>query len=163
MTNDDWNDDNNDGQNNNSAPKALRDHLKKVEQELADEKASKAELIEFKRQTLIGTVLKEKGFNPKAAAFIPASVDTDQVKLEAWLTEHSELLPKAAQTGTSNEEPPAGEADDTDVDDDDRMNRAAQMGLPLDRARDVGSRIDAAKTPEDMDKIMAELKNVRMR
>lgn len=68
--------------------KADRSKAKRIK-ELETELES---LRNFQRQSVVSSVLNEKGVNPKVAAFIPADVATDSEAISKWLEEYGELF-----------------------------------------------------------------------
>lgn len=159
--NDDWNNGNNDGANN--TPKALRDHAENLKKQLDEANAEKAKLAAQVRTNTITGVLSSKGFNPKIATIIPEGIEPTEEKLTEWLSQHADIFAPASTAGSQGGNEPPKEDPDEDHANDDRMGRAMSQGLPLDRAKDVEARIAAAKTPEDMDKVMGELSHVRFK
>jgi hypothetical protein len=83
----DTDDDSQDGglKNLRKADRAKSKMIKELQTELDG-------LRKFQRESVVGSVLKDKGVNPKIAAFIPADVASDAEAISNWLTEHGDVF-----------------------------------------------------------------------
>jgi hypothetical protein len=72
-------------QNLRKADRAKSKRIKELETELES-------LRSFQRQSVVSSVLNERGVNPKVATFIPADIATDQESIAKWLDEHGEIF-----------------------------------------------------------------------
>jgi hypothetical protein len=72
-------------QNLRKADRAKSKRIKELETELES-------LRSFQRQSVVSSVLNERGVNPKIATFIPADIATDQESIAKWLDEHGEIF-----------------------------------------------------------------------
>lgn len=132
--------DDNDGDNINAIRKAERAQAKRV-------KELEKELSSFRaesRKRALQSAIEAKGLNPKIAGLVPADAD-----VEVWLEEYGDIF-GAAPTSTSEEPPapvvPAGA---------DAFSEIASGGVPP--TGDEGqlmARIQAAKTPEELNQIL---------
>jgi hypothetical protein len=161
---DDWNDTNDDDNTGQDGPKALRDALKKAQQELAAQREANAKLEASNRNSQISGILRDEGYSPKIAALVPHTVEPAKEKLLAWLDENSELFPKAAPDTPTTADSSAGSGDVVGEQiPEDRMASAVAMGLPADQVRNVEAQIDSAKTPEDLTNVLSGLRGVRFK
>lgn len=80
------------------ADRAKSKRIKELETELDS-------LRKFQRDSVVSSVLKEKGINPNIAKFIPADIATEQEAINNWLAENGELFsgyqPQKQDTNTS--------------------------------------------------------------
>lgn len=67
------------------ADRAKSKRIKELETELDS-------LRKFQRDSVVSSVLKEKGINPNIAKFIPADIATEQEAINNWLAENGELF-----------------------------------------------------------------------
>jgi hypothetical protein len=72
-------------QNLRKADRAKSKRIKELEAELDG-------LRNFQRQSVVSSVLNERGVNPKIATFIPADVANDPESISKWLDEHGEVF-----------------------------------------------------------------------
>lgn len=72
------------------ADRAKSKRIKELEAELEG-------LRNFQRQSVVSSVLNERGVNPKIATFIPQDVATDAEAIGKWLEEYGELFGAAPQ------------------------------------------------------------------
>lgn len=77
------------------AERAKSKRIKELETELDS-------LRKFQRDSVIGSVLKEKGINPNIAKFIPADLATEQDAINNWLFENGEFFGYKPQTENVN-------------------------------------------------------------
>ena len=80
-------------QNLRKADRAKSKRIKELEAELDG-------LRSFQRQSVVSSVLNERGVNPKIATFIPSDVANDPESIGQWLDEHGEIFgvqPQAKQ------------------------------------------------------------------
>lgn len=72
-------------QNLRKADRAKSKRIKELETELES-------LRSFQRQSVVSSVLNERGVNPKVATFIPSDIATDSESISKWLDEHGEIF-----------------------------------------------------------------------
>ena len=72
-------------QNLRKADRAKSKRIKELEGELES-------LRNFQRQSVVSSVLNERGVNPKIATFIPSDVANDPESIGQWLDEHGEVF-----------------------------------------------------------------------
>jgi hypothetical protein len=72
-------------QNLRKADRAKSKRIKELEGELES-------LRNFQRQSVVSSVLNERGVNPKIATFIPSDVANDPESIGQWLDEHGEIF-----------------------------------------------------------------------
>jgi hypothetical protein len=72
-------------QNLRKADRAKSKRIKELEGELES-------LRNFQRQSVVSSVLNERGVNPKIATFIPLDVANDPESIGQWLDEHGEVF-----------------------------------------------------------------------
>jgi hypothetical protein len=72
-------------QNLRKADRAKSKRIKELETELEG-------LRSFQRQSVVSSVLNERGVNPKIATFIPSDVANDPESIGKWLDEHGEVF-----------------------------------------------------------------------
>lgn len=67
------------------AERAKSKRIKELETELDN-------LRKFQRETVISSVLNEKGVNPKISKFIPVEIASDPEAIDSWLNENGEYF-----------------------------------------------------------------------
>lgn len=72
-------------QNLRKADRAKSKRIKELEAELDS-------LRTFQRQSVVSSVLNERGVNPKVASFIPSDVANDPESISQWLDENGEIF-----------------------------------------------------------------------
>ena len=72
-------------QNLRKADRAKSKRIKELETELES-------LRNFQRQSVVSSVLNERGVNPKIATFIPSDVANDPESISKWLDEYGEVF-----------------------------------------------------------------------
>ena len=77
-------------QNLRKADRAKSKRIKELETELES-------LRNFQRQSVVSSVLNERGVNPKIATFIPSDVANDPESISKWLDEYGEIFGVQAQ------------------------------------------------------------------
>ena len=78
-------------QNLRKADRAKSKRIKELETELES-------LRNFQRQSVVSSVLNERGVNPKVATFIPSDIANDSESIGKWLDEHGEIFGVQVQT-----------------------------------------------------------------
>lgn len=132
----------------------LRNHSKKIEKQLAQATARLAEYEAKERKRSIQSVLTEKGYNPKIAAFIPADVED----VEKWLGEYGDVFGAPAQQQAAESPQQLGQQVPTggmvftqeDLAAMGAMDRAEDGGQPAASAADVAARIAGAKDEAEL-------------
>lgn len=168
-------DDEDSGQSQND-PKSLRAYAKKTAKENEALKAKIAAIETAARKSLVTQTIKDKGMNPKIAAFIPESIGADSDAIDKWLEEYKDVFSFAEKRGKS-----ASTADDDTDDDEDfdistdldeadfdraaqeRMSRASASSLPATKRADLSAKLnDPNLTREQLDKVLAALGNQKV-
>jgi hypothetical protein len=72
-------------QNLRKADRAKSKRIKELEGELES-------LRNFQRQSVVSSVLNERGVNPKVATFIPSDIANDPESIGRWLDENGEIF-----------------------------------------------------------------------
>lgn len=169
MSGNEWDDNNDDGNSNANEPKGLRAQLERVLAQLKAEQEKTTTLEATNRQNTITNLINAKGLNPKIAGLVPGTVEATDEKLGAWLDEHSELFPKSATgatgatstTTTTDVSTQITHAPGEGTDHTDRMGAAVALGLPPEQVRNLETAIDAATSPEELDKVLGMNRSVR--
>jgi hypothetical protein len=120
------------------ADRAKSKRIKELESELES-------LRKFQRDSVVSSVLAEKGVNPKIASFIPADIASDAEAIDSWLNENGEIF------GYVREEP----VRESNVDPDDlqafrRIERASNSAVSPDDVNDISSRLNNAQSAEEI-------------
>lgn len=120
------------------ADRAKSKRIKELETELEN-------LRKFQRETVVSSVLKEKGVNPNIAKFIPADLATDQEAINSWLLENGELFgyqpqKQNANTSVSSEELALMR----------EMDAITSSASVPDGVNDINSAIKNAQSPEEI-------------
>lgn len=160
---DDWEDGDDNSQTPeqpNGAPKGLRAHAKKLDDENKQLKAKLDELEDAARKERVGKVLTTKGFDPKVADIIPKEVASDESALDKWLTEREGMFAKVQKESDQTVEQGFGdEILDEDSEGYMRVSRVASSALPATKETDLRSAIANAKTKEEMAAILKKQGN----
>jgi hypothetical protein len=120
------------------ADRAKSKRIKELESELEN-------LRKFQRDSVVSSVLSEKGVNPKIASFIPADIASDAEAIDAWLNENGEIF------GYVRDEPRR----ESNIDPDDlqafrRIERASNSAVSPDDVNDMASRVNNAQSAEEL-------------
>lgn len=146
------------GSNNSSeGPKALRDALEKAQEQNKQLADRLAKYEQRERQEQLGKALESKGLNPKIAGLIPADADP-----EKWVADFGDLFAPTTPGGDQSQQGSGDEAG-TAVTEADQQALSVQSSL-TDGGQFAGSaaqalsqRVAAAKSPEEVLAIMAEV------
>lgn len=138
-------------------PKALRDHLKQISNQLSEIKAENDRLKQDQRRTKVADTLKAKGYEPSAAGLYSGEPDG----LDDWLKNHSAALAKLpAAPGEEAETeapqgPPPSSVPAEGQEAMQRMNEAGTSGAaaPQGSEKELEAAIKAA-SPEQFAQIM---------
>jgi hypothetical protein len=118
------------------ADRAKSKRIKELETELES-------LRNFQHQSVVSSVLNERGVNPKIAAFIPSNITSDAESIGAWLDENGEVFGVESRI----QQP---------LVDQENLQRLRQIdastnsALSPDSANDIVSRINNAQTAEEL-------------
>ena len=120
------------------ADRAKSKRIKELESELEN-------LRKFQRDSVVSSVLSEKGVNPKIASFIPADITSDPEAIDAWLNENGEIF------GYVRDEPQR----ESNIDPEDlqafrRIERASNSAVSPDDVNDLASRVNNAQSAEEL-------------
>ena len=104
---DDFESDDEETQSRSTDGKDLVQKLRKA-QRAAEKRAKELEselnsLRSVQRETVIKKILEEKGLNPKVAAFIPATIETNEESLNQWIGEYGDVFGIQAQDNTNQQ------------------------------------------------------------
>jgi len=123
-------------QNLRKAERAKSKRIKELEAELEG-------LRNFQRQSVVSSVLNERGVNPKIATFIPSDVANDPESISKWLDEHGEVFgvqPQAKQPTIDRENLSALQ----------QIDAVTNSALSPDEVNDVFSRLNNAQSAEEL-------------
>jgi hypothetical protein len=123
-------------QNLRKADRAKSKRIKELESELEG-------LRNFQRQSVVSSVLNERGVNPKIATFIPSDVANDPESISKWLDEYGEVFgvqPQAQQPMVDQENLSTLR----------QIDAAIGSALSPDDVNDVFSRINNAQSAEEL-------------
>lgn len=123
-------------QNLRKADRAKSKRIKELETELES-------LRSFQRQSVVSSVLNERGVNPKIATFIPSDISDDPESISKWLDEHGEIFgvqPQLQQQAIDQETLAALR----------QIDAATNSALSPDEVNDVFSRINNAQSAEEL-------------
>jgi len=118
-------------QNLRKADRAKSKRIKELEGELES-------LRNFQRQSVVSSVLNERGVNPKIATFIPSDVANDPESIGQWLDEHGEVFGVQAQV---------------------KQPMVDQQNLST--LREIDSVIGSALSPDDVNDLFSRLNNAQ--
>jgi hypothetical protein len=133
MLEDDYDD--NGIKNLRKADRAKSKRIKELEDELEG-------LRKFQRESTLSSVLKDKGVNPKIAAFIPSDIAGDPESIAKWLEEYGDLF-----GGQQNTQPKQESQVNPDVD--------------LATLRQIDSVTNTALSPDDVNDLYSKVSNAQ--
>ena len=122
------------------ADRAKSKRIKELEEELDS-------LRKFQRESVVSSVLNEKGVNPKIAAFIPADISNDRESISKWLDEYGDVF------GVQQKSEP--QAQETQVDPMDlatlrQIDAVTNTSLSPDDVNDIFSKVNNAQSAEEL-------------
>ena len=123
-------------QNLRKADRAKSKRIKELEAELEG-------LRNFQRQSVVSSVLNERGVNPKIATFIPSDVANDAESISKWLDEHGEIFgvqPQVQQQMVDQENLSALR----------QIDAVTNSALSPDDVNDIFSRINNAQSVDEL-------------
>ena len=123
-------------QNLRKADRAKSKRIKELEAELEG-------LRNFQRQSVVSSVLNERGVNPKVATFIPSDVASDAELISKWLDENGELFgvrPQVQQQMIDQENLSALQ----------QIDAVTNSALSPDDVNDIFSRINNAQSADEL-------------
>jgi hypothetical protein len=123
-------------QNLRKADRAKSKRIKELETELES-------LRSFQRQSVVSSVLNERGVNPKIATFIPSDVANDPESISKWLDEYGEVFgvqPQAQQPMVDQENLSALR----------QIDAVTNSALSPDDVNDMFSRLNNAQSAEEL-------------
>jgi hypothetical protein len=123
-------------QNLRKADRAKSKRIKELEAELEG-------LRNFQRQSVVSSVLNERGVNPKIATFIPSDVANDAESISKWLDEHGEIFgvqPQVQQQMVDQENLSALR----------QIDAVTNSALSPDDVNDIFSRINNAQSADEL-------------
>lgn len=102
-------------------------------------------LRKFQRESVIGSVLNSKGINPKIAAFVPESIQSDSEAIISWLEEYGDVF------GVQVEQPQAQPGrDEVNINTLRQIDNAVSNAVSPDDVNDLYSRLNNAQSAEDI-------------
>ena len=123
-------------QNLRKADRAKSKRIKELETELEG-------LRSFQRQSVVSSVLNERGVNPKIATFIPSDVANDPESISKWLDEYGEVFgvqPQVQQPMVDQENLSALR----------QIDAVTNSALSPDDVNDMFSRLNNAQSAEEL-------------
>jgi hypothetical protein len=123
-------------QNLRKADRAKSKRIKELETELES-------LRNFQRQSVVNSVLNERGVNPKIATFIPSDIASDSESIGRWLDEHGEVFGVQPQVQQQALDP-------NDLAALRQIDAVTSSALSPDDVNDVFSRINNAQSAEEL-------------
>ena len=123
-------------QNLRKADRAKSKRIKELETELEG-------LRSFQRQSVVSSVLNERGVNPKVATFIPSDIANDPESISKWLDENGEIFgvqPQAQQPMIDQENLSALR----------QIDAVTNSALSPDDVNDMFSRLNNAQSAEEL-------------
>jgi hypothetical protein len=123
-------------QNLRKADRAKSKRIKELETELEN-------LRSFQRQSVVSSVLNERGVNPKIATFIPSDIASDSESISRWLDEHGEVFGVQPQVQQQALDP-------NDLAALRQIDAVTSSALSPDEVNDVFSRINNAQSAEEL-------------
>ena len=118
------------------ADRAKSKRIKELETELES-------LRNFQRQSVVSSVLNERGVNPKIATFIPSDIANDSESIGQWLDEHGEVFGVQPKVQRSM-------VDQQNLSTLQEIDAATNFALSPDDVNDVFSRINNAQSAEEL-------------
>lgn len=119
------------------ADRAKSKRIKELEDELDT-------LRKFQRESVVSSVLKEKGVNPKIAAFIPADVASSSEAIATWLDEYGDVFGVQQQSAPEN-----------------TQGSMSDSGLDLAALRQIDAVTNTAISPDDVNDLMSRVSNAQ--
>jgi hypothetical protein len=123
-------------QNLRKADRAKSKRIKELETELEG-------LRSFQRQSVVSSVLNERGVNPKIATFIPANVANDSESIGQWLDEHGEIFGVQSQAKQST-------IDQENLSKLRQIDAVTGSALSPDDVNDLFSRLNNAQSADEL-------------
>ena len=123
-------------QNLRKADRAKSKRIKELETELES-------LRNFQRQSVVSSVLNERGVNPKIATFIPSDVANDSESIGKWLDEYGEVFGVQPQVQQSM-------VDQENLSTLRQIDAVTGSALSPDDVNDIFSRLNNAQSAEEL-------------
>jgi hypothetical protein len=123
-------------QNLRKADRAKSKRIKELETELEG-------LRSFQRQSVVSSVLNERGVNPKIATFIPSDVANDPESISKWLDEYGEIFGVQPQVQQSM-------VDQQNLSTLREIDAVTGSALSPDDVNDIFSRLNNAQSAEEL-------------
>jgi hypothetical protein len=123
-------------QNLRKADRAKSKRIKELETELES-------LRNFQRQSVVNSVLNERGVNPKIATFIPSDIASDSESISRWLDEHGEIFGVQPQVQQQALDP-------NDLAALRQIDAVTSSALSPDDVNDIFSRVNNAQSAEEL-------------
>ena len=123
-------------QNLRKADRAKSKRIKELETELEG-------LRTLQRQSVVSSVLNERGVNPKIATFIPSDVANDPESISKWLDEHGEIFGVQPQVQQSM-------VDQENLSTLRQIDAVTGSALSPDDVNDIFSRLNNAQSAEEL-------------
>lgn len=165
-----WEDDNG-GQRESNAMRALREKAEADSKKITDLTEAVSKLTEELHSTKVKDVVTNAGLDPRVADLAKQAVGTDPQAVEAWLKDNGDLFakPVGAPAGGSEGQEPAGATGEeqpggqSEVPADEQaalaaLAAAAQGSEPAKGLEAVANSMSEAKTPEDVERLLQTLR-----
>jgi hypothetical protein len=123
-------------QNLRKADRAKSKRIKELETELEG-------LRNFQRQSVVSSVLNERGVNPKIATFIPSDVANDPESISKWLDEYGEVFGVQPEVKQSM-------VDQENLSTLRQIDAVTGSALSPDDVNDIFSRLNNAQSAEEL-------------
>lgn len=120
------------------ADRAKAKRIKELELELDS-------LRKFQRESVVSSVLAEKGVNPKIASFIPTDIAADPEAIDKWLNENGEIFGYV-----KNESVKENTVNPEEVQAFRRIEQVTNSAVSPDDINDLSSRITNAQSAEEI-------------
>jgi hypothetical protein len=122
------------------ADRAKSKRIKELEEELDS-------LRKFQRESVVSSVLKEKGVNPKIAAFIPVDIAGSSEAIATWLDEYGDVFGVQQTPALVTQEP---SIDMNDLATLRQIDAVTNTAVSPDDVNDLMSRVNNAQSAEEL-------------
>jgi hypothetical protein len=139
------------------APRGLRAQLETV---LAEKKALEQEVANLKgtvRSRAVADILSAKGVPAKVANLIPSEVEGEEA-VTKWLADWSDVFGIKTETQEDTAEKAAAIAATPEATDTQRIQDLGNSAVAPGKLADIEARMKEAKTPAELDALVAEAK-----
>jgi len=146
MSNDEWYEDDDifdieDDFESDNAVKNLRKAERAKSKRIKELEGELESLRKFQRESVVSSVLTNKGVNPKIAALIPSDIGSDAEAISTWLEDFGDVF------GITVEEAPQQVPDTTVLR---QINAATNAAQAIEDPNDVYARLNNAESAEEI-------------